>query len=301
MKMKSLLLAAALCLPFAVSAQDAQNAALAFTRIERNPRTSAFAGAGIASRQADAWSALNAAARLPFLEGMGDAALGFQLWEPSNEADKTTNFAAAGGLRFGSFGVALGGAYDRSTVPFDGYNPNELQLSLGLSYLLADALSLGLNARYASQHFTKEAKVNGFSVDISAIYRILPELSVGALVGNLGSKVKASDASFGQPSYARLGVAWAKELAPDHGLELLLDGEYNFGNTAAGALGVCYNYSRLVFVRAGYRLAGEKALIPSHLALGLGLQFMGFRLDASFLTASQLLGNTLNIGLGYSF
>ena len=46
-----------------------------------------------------------------------------------------------------------------------------------------------------------------------------------------------------------------------------------------------------------YFLAG----LPSHLALGLGFQYAGFRLDASFLTASPLLGNTLHVGIGYTF
>lgn len=301
MKMKSLLLAAALFLPFALGAQEAQNAALAFTRIESNPRMAAFAGAGLASQEADAWSAISGAARLSFLKEKGDAALGFQLWKPAVAVDKSINFGGGAALRFGNLGVALAGTYDRSTVPYDGYCPNDLQLSLGLSYFLADAVSLGLNARYASQHFSNDARVNGFSVDISALYVILPELTLAATVGNVGPKVKGSGASFGQPSYARLGVAWNKVFAQKHGVEFLLDGEYNFGNTAAGALGVAYNYNRLVFVRAGYRLAGEKALIPSHLGLGIGLQYAGFRADVSLLTASKMLGNTLNIGLGYSF
>ena len=32
-----------------------------------------------------------------------------------------------------------------------------------------------------------------------------------------------------------------------------------------------------------------------------GLQYAGFRLDVTFLTASKTLGNTLLFGLGYSF
>ncbi len=300
MKMQRLILAVALFLPIALNAQEAQNAALAFTRIDRNPRTSAFAGAGLASTGASAWSAVADAAQISFLEGLGDAALGVQLWQPTNEVDKTTNFGGGAAFRFGSFGVGLAGAYQKG-VPFGGYTPNDLLISLGASYNILDVVSVGLNARYAAQHLTQTAKVNGFSADLSVIGRILPQLTAAISVGNLGPKVKASDASFGQPAYLKLGAAWNQTLAEKHTLEILLDGEYNFGSAAAGAIGLEYNYGRFVFARAGYRLAGEKALIPSHLAFGIGAQFAGFRADVSFLTASKLLGNTLNIGLGYNF
>ena len=300
MKMKKILLALALCLPLSLNAQEAQNAALPFTRIDRNPRTSAFAGAGLASMQASAWSAFADAAQLSFLEGLGDAALGVQLWEMSNEVDKTTNFAGGAAFRFGDFGVGIAGAYDTG-VPFAGYTPNDLQISLGLSYNIMDIVSVGINARYAAQAFAANAKVSGFSADINAIGRLPYGLTLALSIGNLGPKVQGSEASYGQPAYAKLGVAWNAEFAEQHNLELLLDGEYNFGNTAAAAFGVEYNFRRIVYARAGYRLAGEKTLIPSHLGLGFGVRYAGFRADVSYLTASKILGNTLNIGLGYSF
>ncbi|MBR4775502.1 MAG: PorV/PorQ family protein [Bacteroidales bacterium] len=298
--MKHILAALALSLPLTLNAQEAQNAALPFTRIDRNPRTSAFAGAGVASTNASAWGALNNAAQLSFIEGMGDAAFGFQLWQPSNDADKTTNFGGGAAFRFGDFAVALAGVYDKCE-PFAGYNPSDLLLSLGASYNILDVVSVGLNARYASQNLAQNAKLSGFSADLSIIGRIMDGLTAGFTVGNIGPKVKGSVDSYGQPAYARLGVAWNKTLAEKHGLELLLDGEYNFGSAAAVSVGAEYNFNRLVYARVGYRYAGEKALIPSHLGAGIGLQFKGFRLDASYLTASEILGNTINVGLGYSF
>ena len=65
-------------------------------------------------------------------------------------------------------------------------------------------------------------------------------------------------------------------------------------------MGAEYAYNKTFYARAGYRLAGKKALIPSHLGLGVGLQFRGFRLEASYLTASELLGNTLNLGVAFT-
>ena len=69
----------------------------------------------------------------------------------------------------------------------------------------------------------------------------------------------------------------------------------------AGAIGAEYAFNDLLFLRVGYRVAGESAVIPSHLALGLGLQFQGFRADVSYLAASPILGNTLTIGIAFRF
>lgn len=278
----------------------AQNTALGFTRIDRNPRTAALAGAGAASVENGAYAAFKNAATLPCLQGMGESFLGLQLWEMSNKVDKTTNLAAGVGFRFGQLGVALGGVYQKG-VPDTGFTPSDYLVSLGLAYSIQDIVSIGVNARYAGQRFAPSAKVSGFSVDVSVSGKVGQELSVIGAVAGLGPKVKGSVAEYSQPAYASLGVAWKHSLAPEHGVELVLDGEYNFDNTLAAAIGAEYAYDNLAFLRVGYRAAGKNAVIPSHLALGVGLQFQGFRAEVAYLTASPILGNTLSIGVGYRF
>lgn len=70
------------------------------------------------------------------------------------------------------------------------------------------------------------------------------------------------------------------------------------GRFAAGAQ---YALKDMVFFRAGYHLGSSETAIPPYLSLGLGFHFRGIRLDVSFLTASETLGNTLAFGLGYVF
>lgn len=259
-----------------------------------------MAGAGMASVNNGWYAAFGNAAQLGFQPVKGDVGAALQLWEMSNEVDKTTNIQAGAGLRFGSFGVALGGAYQMGVMQGT-YTPSDRLVSLGLAYNMKEIVSIGLNARYAAQSFTQEAKVSGFSIDISALGRILPEITVALGVGCLGGQVQGSADAYPQPAYARAGAAWHHAFGPMHALELALDGEYNFDGTAAGTIGLEYAYNHTIYARAGYRLAGKKALVPSHLGLGLGLQFQGFRLEASYLTASELLGNTLNLGVAYKF
>ena len=274
--------------------------ALGWTRIERSARASAWAGAGAASLSGGTYAAFSHAAQLPFQETLGTVDAGLQLWELSNEADNATHISAGGGFRFGSFGVAVGGAVQLGQ-DIGTFKPVDRLLAVGLAYSFLDRIALGVNFRYAVQPFTPEQRVSGISVDVQVLGRITQELSASLGVGTLGPKVKGSAAEFSQPAYANAALAWRKGFSPEHVLELVLDGEVNFDKTFGGALGAEYAFNNMLFVRAGYRLASEMAVIPSHLGLGLGVRLYGFRADVSYLTASPVLGNTVNIGLGYSF
>jgi len=300
MRIRNTIAAFLLMTAFALSG-NAQNA-LSFTRIDRNPRTSAMAGAGIASVQSSWHGAFGNAAQLGFQQGKVYTGVGMQLWELNNEVDKSTNLHAGAGLRFGNFAVALGGAYQMGTAGTQStYTPNDLLLAIGLAYNIEEVVSIGLNARYATQRFTREAGVNGYSFDLTVIGRITPALSAAVGVGNIGNKVKGSDDFYGQPAYAHGGLAWKPALTAEHSVEVLLDGEYNFDGSFAATLGAEYAYNQVVYARAGYRYASEKAVIPSHLGVGLGLRFGHTRVEASYLTASPILANTINLGVAFNF
>ena len=214
MKIKNCILMAVMaCFALEAGAQSA----LPFIRIDRNPRSSALAGAGMASVNNGWYAAFGSAAQLGFQPVKGDVGAALQLWEMSNDVDKTTNIQAGAGLRFGSFGVALGGAYQMGVMQGT-YTPSDRLVSLGLAYNMKEIVSIGLNARYAAQSFTQEAKVSGFSMDISALGRITPELTVALGVGCLGSQVKGSADAYPQPAYARAGVAWNHAIGQVHAL-----------------------------------------------------------------------------------
>ncbi len=274
--------------------------ALGWTRIERSARASAWAGAGAASLNGGTYAAFSHAAQLPFQKSLGTVDAGLQLWELSNEADNATHISAGGGFRFGSFGVAVGGAVQLGQ-PIGTFKPIDRLLAVGLAYSFLDRIAVGVNFRYAVQPFTPELRVSGISLDLQVLGRITEELSASLGVGALGPKVKGSAAEFSQPGYAKAALAWRRAFSPEHALEVVLDGDFNFDKTFGGALGAEYAYNQMLYVRAGYRLASEMAVIPSHLGLGLGVRLSGFRADVSYLTASPVLGNTVNIGLGYSF
>lgn len=293
-------LLSALLLP----AQAQESEALVFTRIERNPRAAAMAGAGAASLGNAAYSGFGKAAVLAFMDGTLDAGAGFQLWAPGDALEKTTNLQAAAAARFGAFGLSLAAAY-QSGVPAGDFAPSDRLAGLGFAWKIAPYIAVGLNLRYAGQSLSPQASVNGYSADLSVAGLLPGGISLSAGLSTLGSRVKGSQegVEFVQPACLFAAALWHKRLADAHELELALDGEYAVSGAGAVAFGAEYAYAKTLFVRTGYRLAAARSVIPSHLAAGIGVQFAGFRIEAAWMGAASYAAknNTLGLGLGYRF
>ncbi len=275
--------------------------ALTFSRIERSPREAALAGAGAASLQSVAYASFGNSAVIPFYEGNADFAAGYELWAPSLGAAHA--IGAAGAYKFGRFGVSLGGVYQMEQPDFDGYRPGEVQLNAGLGVRVLDWMGFGLNVRYLRENMFAGNANNGFGVDAMALFLPVKGLSVSIGAVNLGSGVKDSAGNtYPLPSSFRLSAAYCLGLDSRNALEFMLNEDY-FWNSRSNAVsfGMEYSYARMVYARVGYRIATSGAAYPSHLGIGLGAQYKGFRLDVSYLTLSEAIGNSVAIGLGYRF
>ena len=295
--MRRILLALALSLAaISLQAQDA----LPFTRIDRNPVTSAFAGAGSASMGNVAWSAFSNASVLPFFDGKLDAAVSYQNWAP--EMSKTMH--VNGGVAYKvapNLGVSVGYAFQKGT-PLESFHPADQVVALGLAYGLGEKLALGVNGRFASQKLTESVKYSGLSGDVFVAFQPVPALRLTAGVSTLGTSVSsASGESLTQPVSAKAAADWCMRFADAFGLEMLADADYYFSGEYGASLGAQLDWNDMVFLRGGYRYASETCVIPGHIGLGAGLKFSGFRLDVSWLTGSLILKNTICAGLGYSF
>lgn len=288
-------------MPF-LAAQDA----LSFTRIDRNPVTSALAGAGAAHNGTAAYSAFGNAAMLPFFNGKLDAAVSYQRWSPALSLSNNVSLGAAYKItpRVGlSLGYTLeNGAsyevYEGPGAPSGLFYPKNHVIALGLGVGITDLISVGLNVRYAREVPAPGVVYGGVNADLFAGFQLNDGLRLTAGVSTLGSLVEKT---WKQPTSLKVAVDWAPVMTGDHVLDILADADYYFSGCFSAAAGLQYAWKQLLFVRAGYRYALEACVIPGHLALGLGIQFHGIRLDVSYLTASMPLGNTLNLGLAYSF
>ena len=304
MKKLFLIITAGLLTAGEIFAQESN--ALSFSRIDRNPITSAFAGAGAAYNGSAAYSAFGNAAMLPFFGGTLDAAVSYQRWTPGLSVSNNVSVGAAYKImpRLGlSLGYTLenGAAYEIFEGPGDPsaiFYPKNHVIALGVGVGITDMISAGINIRYARDASAHGSIFGGVSADVFAGVQLNEALRITAGLSTLGTRVADS---WSQPASAKAAVDWAPVLSGDHALNIMADADYYFSGSFAAAAGLQYAFRQMLFVRAGYRFASETCVIPGHMALGLGVKFSGFRLDFSWLTASQALGNTLNVGLGYSF
>ena len=280
--------------------------ALPFTRIDRNPVTSAFAGAGAAYNGSAAYSAFGNAAMLPFFGGTLDAAVSYQRWAPGLSASNNISVGAAYKV-MPRLGISLGYTLENGTAYeiYDGpgdpaglFYPKNHVMALGVGVGITEMISAGVNVRYARDASAYGQIHGGVNADVFAGVQLSEALRITAGLSTLGTRV---DGFWSQPASLKAAVNWSPALSGDHALDVVADADYYFSGNLSAAVGLQYAWKQMLFLRAGYRLASEKCVIPGHLALGLGVRFSGFRLDLSWLTASLPLGNTLNIGLGYSF
>jgi len=284
--------------------------ALPFTRIDRNPVTSALAGSGSASLGNTAYSAFSNASILPFYTGKMDAAVSTQYWAPSLSFSMHANVGIACKIS-PRVGLSAGYAWQGGTMldqldeygqPAGSFFPQDHLAALGLGIGLGEHFSVGVNVRHALQKVTEKERFSGFSGDLFAMYEPNGRLRFTAGVSTLGARLHSSDgASFRQPASAKAGACWSVPFTDAHILSLTADADYYFSGKYSAAAGVEYAWNSTVFVRGGYRYASPGCVIPSHLGLGLGVNIFGFHLDISYLTASPSLGNTFSAGLGYRF
>ncbi len=301
--------ALALCFALSVSAAYAQSDAMSFVRIVRDPVSAGMGFAGTASTSGTAYAAFRNASVIPLSEARTDIGLGWQSWAPRAASGNNFNFGSA--FRLGSrCGLAIGAAYqsgeaytrmDASGKSGGTFTPNDLLVGGGFGVKITDGLALGVNVRYASQKLDKDASYSAISGDAFISYRF-KSLNISAGVSSLGTSVKGADGnSYSLPSSAALGLDWSVDFADAHGVKLDADADYYFGGGVGAALGAQYSFRNMLFIRAGYHYGSDKSPLPSFASTGLGVKFFGVELNAAYLLASDTLGGSLCLGLGYSF
>ena len=181
------------------------------------------------------------------------------------------------------------------------FKPNDMILNGGVGVRIIDNLAAGVNVRYASQKLSEDNSYSTAAADIFMTYR-LPDINVTAGVSSLGSSVKSeSGDSFSLPTSATVGADWSEAFSENHGVRLAADFDYFFSGNVTAAAGAEYSFRNMLFARAGYHFGTKDAVLPSFATVGIGIKFFGMSLDIAYLTANNVLGNTLTFGLGCRF
>lgn len=281
---------------------------LPFTAVNYDAGSVARAGASCLSTSSAAYGAFANPAAVPFYDGKGDFAAGYAMWAPKGV--NTNVISAAGAYNVADrFGVTAGFSYgmnpaydiyDASGASKGLFKPSEMQFMAGVAYRFIPAMSVGVNVGYASASLSEAVSYGAVTTDVFLMGEF-NGFKVAAGVSDLGgSVVSASGAKFGLPASAAVALGYGSDIGEAHGIDLEVDAEYAFSGAFGAAFGAEYNFRKLVFVRAGYRYGGE-TVIPSFASAGVGVHIAGIRIDAAYLFANEVLGNTLAISLGYSF
>lgn len=307
--LKKILMTAMTCLVTAsfTSAQDGE--ALPFIRIVRDPVSAGMGFAGVASGTETAYSSFRNSSVIPFTADKLSVGVSGQMWAP--DGAKSTNLAFGTAFKAGKrLGFTVGGAYqlgeeyssmDETGNPAGTFKPSDIVLNAGAGFLILDNLSVGANVRYASQKLSTDNSYSAVSADIFLTYK-LSDLNVTAGVSSLGSSVKSeSGDSFSLPTSATIGADWSKAFTESHGVRVAADVDYFFSGNVTAATGAEYSFKNMLFARAGYHFGSKDVVLPSFATVGLGVRFFGVSLDIAYLTANDILGNTLTFGLGYRF
>ena len=306
---KNILMAAMVCLTTASLASGQDGTALPFVRIVRDPVSAGMGFAGTASGTETAYSSFRNSSVIPFSVERMSAGVSGQMWEP--DGVKSTNLGFGAALKAGErLGFSIGGAYqmgekysltDETGNTTGTFKPNEMILNGGVGVRIIDNLAAGVNVRYASQKLSDDNSYSAVAADIFLTYK-LSDLNVTAGVSSLGSSVKSeSGDSFSLPTSATVGAGWSKAFTESHGVRVAADVDYFFSGNVTAAAGAEYSFKNMLFARAGYHFGSKDAVLPSFATVGLGIRFFGVSLDIAYLTANDILGNTLTFGLGYRF
>lgn len=306
--MKKIVCAAALaCLIFSgeASAQE-WNGMFAFSGVTRDPVSAGRGFAGVAS-SSPAWASFSAPSSVSLSEKKLDVQIAGQQWAP--DGVKSTNFAAGVSYRFGKLGIGAGFAMNAgekySLVPVPGqvsgtFTPKDMQIGVSASYAFLDFLSVGVNVKYLNSKVSEYDNYEGVSADVTGT-AAFGNFRVSLGVSDVGSSVKSvSGEKFRGPSSAVAGGAWSDRFGKN-GLGAAVDLNAYFSGSFTAAAGVQYDYSDMVFVRAGYHYGADDAFLPSFATAGIGVKFFGVNIDAAYLFGNDFLKNTITVGLGYSF
>ena len=255
-----------------------------------------------AAKPADASSAGKAGISFtdtPLLYGRTlDISAGYMLWSPTYDPVNNINISATYCLAE-KISFSIDGMYGT------GNDYGQVEIGLGAGYRMTDFLAARIHIKYLSENLTPKVSYGAFGADL-AVDCLLPISDNGKIAADLGifsigSKVtSASGIKYSLPSSARIGAGYIHDIDKKNSFTILTEADYYFHNAIGAALGAEAKIVDMIYVRAGYRYGAEH-VIPSFASAGVGVKFAGIKIDAAYLFANEVIGNTIAVSIGYSF
>lgn len=270
--------AGAQSLPFLLYNTDARNLAVASVAQEGNAASAALSGRTL------------------------DISASYGMWAPETTSSNMLGFSGYG--NFGKFSAGLsakykiGGEYDifGSDSRFLGTFKKGGELAVGASFAcrIAPSFSAGVRVNYISSTLAENAKASAVGADISLAYA-RNGFQAALAVRNIGSKVNYGGNSYNLPALASAGASYAIKSFAAH-----VEAGYVFSGSFMAGVGVEYTLIDIFTFRAGFHYGDAKS-VPTFASVGLGINFHGAMVNATYLPAIGGNGSALLVGVGYSF
>ena len=282
--------------------------ALPFVAADYNPVTLGKGAASAVETSSVAYAAFRNAAAVPFSKQKMDVAVGYSAWAPSGVS--TNVISAAGSYNMNDkLGITAGFMYgmnpaydiiDAAGASKGKFSPSDMQLNAGVSYRFIPCLSAGINLGYASSNLAEDASYGSFVADVFLMAEF-GNFKAAAGVSDIGTGITSvSGSKYMIPTACVLGFGYEAEIAENNSLTVQADVDYYFEGGPAASFGAEYDFMDMVFARAGYRYGGN-SILPSFASVGVGAKFAGIKIDAAYLFANEVIGNTTAVSLGYCF
>lgn len=270
--------------------------------IPSNPESAAIAATSVA-REASAFAVDDNAASISLSDKKFAVGASWNYWSPSTSGTQIAGIGAF--VRTGKrIGIGFSGKYSIEK-PMDitssaggilgSFTPSEFSGSLAVSVKTINGLSAAVTGKVIRSSIGEELSGTAFGADLSLAWKG-ESVSAGAAVCNVGSKISYGDRSYALPMLVKAGAAYSA-----FGLTASIEADYLFSGAFAAGLGLEYNILDIGFIRAGYHYGQESEGLPSFASAGLGVRFTGFEVAATWITASKMIGNSVLVGLAYSF
>ena len=254
------ILIAALAVFLTVSYSQAQDVAFGWMCQRNDPASVAMAGVSVVPSSDISFSAFRNPAVMPYSENRFSAAAAYS---PALGQKTSSGLDVGAGARIGDrVGLSVAGNYNTGgeyEVIDDQGNRNgtfktsSMLFSAGLGLKVLDALSFGVNLKYAGERLAADSKQGVFASDVYALYR-WRMLRFSAGIANVGTSVKdASGASYNIPSSVRLAAGYGQAFGDRHSFDAGVDADCFFAGGLALSGGVQYGFNNMIFARAGYR------------------------------------------------
>lgn len=181
--------------------------------------------------------------------------------------------------------------YDTAGAATQNLTPYDMCIGLAWGTTLTDYISFGLTVKQVSEKL-EDTVASAYAVDIGSIIKTSNEkLTFGAVIQNMGSKVKFVSAEADLPLVMKVGMAY--RITQDGHLTIDLDAPKE-QNKVGLNLGF-EQWFGILSVRLGYRgLSG----VSSNIMGGIGLKATDFQLDYAYVPYGDL-GGTHRLSLAF--